>query len=99
MKLSQVLTGMTLALGVFFFQGYHVHAQTLPAPIISSEVEVVAPEAVLSDEEKSLATLKQEVLSLKNIEKDPETGSVMKFLIRFKIRQLENQLNIKKALK
>jgi hypothetical protein len=41
----------------------------------------------------------EELASLKLREQDPQTGSFTKFLLRFKIRQLENQLNIKKALK
>jgi hypothetical protein len=41
----------------------------------------------------------EELEGLKIKEQDPETGSFMKFILRLKIRQLENQLNIKKALK
>jgi hypothetical protein len=98
MKLFQIVTTLSLALSVFFFHGYRAHAEGVPVVPTISEVEVTSGEIAPTEAEKSLLTLKQELISLKSIEKDPETGSVMKFLLRFKIRQLENQLNIKKAL-
>lgn len=98
MKLLQTVTTLSLALSVFFFHGYIAHAEGAPVISTVSETEMAPTETIPSEAEKPLLTLKQELASLKSIEKDPETGSVMKFLLRFKIRQLENQLNIKKAL-
>lgn len=39
-----------------------------------------------------------ELAELKSKENAPGTGSFARFILKFKIRQLENQLNIKKAL-
>jgi hypothetical protein len=39
-----------------------------------------------------------ELASLKLKLKDPATGSITRFILKFQIKQLENQLNIKKAL-
>lgn len=65
----------------------------------TSTTEIVISSEIPSDTEAPVMTPAEELAVLKIQEKDPETGTFMRFLLRIKIRQIENQLNIKKALK
>jgi len=56
--------------------------------LVGPEVITVSPEQILLEE----------LAELKIKEADPTTGSLTKWVIRFRIRQIENQLKIKEAL-
>jgi hypothetical protein len=60
---------------------------------ISTEPVVAVSDTVPSDK-----AMIDELASLKLKLKDPATGSITRFILKFQIKQLENQLNIKKAL-
>ena len=76
---------------------------TLIAPtsfVFADEIaQTPTTESVVVTSETTPVTPLEELALLKAREQDPETGTFMKFILRLKIRQLENQLNIKKALK
>jgi hypothetical protein len=93
-------TTLALALTVQAGFAYAAEPETLPVSetvVVTTETAPVATITASSTDPIVLAT--EELASLKLREQDPQTGSFTKFLLRFKIRQLENQLNIKKALK
>lgn len=74
-----------------------------PAPFaFAAETVSVPSENVTAAEMSNAVTVvdeqAQELETLKLKEKDPSVGGITKFFLRIKIRQLENQLNIKKAL-
>ncbi len=68
---------------------------TTTADIIIVTTTETSSELVITSEAAALAELKL----LKQKEQDPSTGFFTRLIIGFKIKQLENQLNIKKALK
>jgi len=69
---------------------------TAAEPVVSPSENVLVSEisnpVIVVDEQVV------ELAALKLKEKDPSIGGITKFFLRLKIRQLENQLNIKKAL-
>lgn len=74
-----------------------------PAPFaFAAETVSVPSENVTATEMSNAVTVVdeqvQELETLKLKEKDLSVGGITKFFLRIKIRQLENQLNIKKAL-
>lgn len=75
-------------------------AMIAPSAVVFAQEVVTTPteSITLSPEEEVTQSMVTELAQLKLKEKDPTTGSFTRFLLRFKIRQLENQLNIKKAL-
>lgn len=58
-----------------------------------------ATSSVIVAEITTESAARAELKSLKLKEQDPQTGFFTRLIIGFKIKQLENQLNIKKALK
>lgn len=74
------------------------YALELAQPAVNATTTVVAT-STLSSEDTLAENKTEELALLKQKEQDPETGFFMKILIGLKIRQLGNQLNIKKALK
>lgn len=73
------------------------YAQSLPvAPVDTTTPVLVA--SVVSDALTPEQAMQAELADLQVKEADPATGMFAKFFIHLRIRQLENQLNIKKAL-
>jgi hypothetical protein len=74
-------------------------ALVTPSAIVFAQEVVISPTdisiEISIDENQEMI---DELAQLKLKEKDASTGSFSRFLLKFKIRQLENQLNIKKAL-
>lgn len=76
------------------------------AVVLASATPAFAQETTLITDSSSAVMLtydpafemNQELADLKTKELDPAIGSFTKLIIRFKIRQIENQLNIMKAL-
>jgi len=75
------------------------YASEVPATTTTDIIVVtttdISSEVVITTEAAAQAELK----SLKLKEQDPNLGFFTRLIIGFKIKQLENQLNIKKALK
>lgn len=103
MTLKTFICTAATALALVSFAGF-AHAQEtvadpIPATVIldasTTDATTATTTATVSDQPLSDA---DELASLKLREEDPNTGGFMKFLLRFKIRQLENQLNVKNAL-
>ena len=100
MKFRTLIATGTVAITLMTVAGlaYAAESQT---PVVSPEI---ASDAVVTtttaDAAPNLETITMdELTSLKIKEQQPTTGTLAKIFIRFRIRQLENQLNIKKALK
>lgn len=102
MTFKTFIGATTLALALTVQAGFVYAAEPEALPVsetvtIATEPTTNATITASSTDPVVLAT--EELAALKLREQNPETGSFTKFLLRFKIRQLENQLNIKKALK
>lgn len=103
MTFKTFIGATTLALALTVQAGFVYAAEPVALPsttnilVTTTESPVDATITASSTDPIVLAT--EELAALKIREQDPETGTFTKFLLRFKIRQLENQLNIKKALK
>jgi hypothetical protein len=87
MKKTVIFTAIALAM-VFGSRLAYAQEQVIPSVVENAPVIAVDPTQVMI----------LELNDLKMKENDPTIGSFTKFIIRLKIRQIENQLNIKKAL-
>ncbi len=88
MKKTVIFTAIALAM-VFGSRLAYAQEQVIPSVVENPPVTIaIDPTQVMI----------LELNDLKMKENDPTIGSFTKFIIRLKIRQLENQLNIKKAL-
>ncbi len=102
MTFKTFIGATTLALALTVQAGfvYAAEPETLPvSETITVTTEPATNVTITASSTDPIVLATEELTSLKLREQDPETGSFAKFLLRFKIRQLENQLNIKKALK
>ena len=102
MTFKTFIGATTLALALTVQAGF-VYAAEPEAAISASPTIVVATDTpasatVTASSTDPIVLATEELASLKLHEQDPATGYFTKFILRFKIRQLENQLNIKKAL-
>lgn len=73
------------------------YAQSLDVAPVDTATPVLVT-SVVSDALTPEQSMQAELADLQVKEAAPETGAFTKFFIRLRIRQLENQLNIKKAL-
>ncbi|MDB4984683.1 MAG: hypothetical protein JWM20_862 [Patescibacteria group bacterium] len=85
----------SLAIAIVAFGAAHAHAET-----ISADATVSAPETTVSTETSAdpVAQMTAQLVTLKKQEADPSIGAFSKFFIHLKVRELENKLNLKKAL-
>lgn len=90
--LSTLVLSVVLLPTAFVSAAEPVELLDISASVQPSEIQPVVVATVISPEMTELKNLNAK-------EQDPETGAFMKFILRLKIRQLETQLNIKKALK
>ena len=93
MKKLAILS-LALAFG-FIGLAAHAHADAIQAPTADQIVSADSSATVAADPNQDLI---DQIASLKADEKDPATGSISRFFIHLKIRKLENELNLKKAL-
>jgi hypothetical protein len=106
MKFKTFLGTTTLALTLVSFTGF-AHAQSVDTilntttndtPVVTDTTSITTAPQTVSQSNQTTLDL-NELAALKLREQSSDTGPIMKFILRFKIRQMENQLNIKKALK
>lgn len=101
MKKFQGFTTALVIASVLLTPFTFVHAE-----IITPEIKIASNEsdAVITSQSATItpATAEQdqisELASLKIKEQDPTTGFFTKMILKFKIKQLENQITLKKAL-
>lgn len=102
MTFKTFIGATTLALALTVQAGFVYAAEpettTVPEPAVVT-IASTTDATITASSTDPIVLATEELASLKLREQDPETGSFTKFFLRFRIRQLENQLNIKKALK
>lgn len=79
--------------------GALVAAIAIPAFLAHAQEVVTVPADTQEATVITTDDMRLELADLKLKEKDPSVGTFSKFILRLKIRQLENQLRIKEALK
>lgn len=98
MKKSKTLIATLALVTAFFGVAFGAHAQEIvidqTPEEITSETSLITTETPVDPNQAMI----DELAALIEKEQDPETGAFTRFILRFKIKQLENQLNIKKAL-
>ena len=84
--------------GLAYAQDTSAPAVDTSAPTVTVDATATATSSATTISADPTASDQAELASLKLREQNPETSFFVKFILGFKIRQLENQLNIKKAL-
>lgn len=89
---------LAFALGLFGITA-HAHADTVSVTPIVADQNISAPvDTTVSVPADPNQDILNQITSLKTQEQEPATGLISKFFIHLKIRQLENKLNLQKAL-